>query len=147
MAEKLNEEVTVGESQFQSGEYDTIKTSRVDVEKIEEIEITFKFFSFHRLQAIGSLFVLIAISMLPLFLLGGSLGILILEYWGPDFRLHRSGYWRPERQDVARISPFPRSCGCGPIRRRGLRSHRTTIPCNLWNHSYHHRYGCCGYST
>ena len=68
------DQVTVGESQLGNGEWETVKTSRVDVEKIEEIEVTFKFFSFHRLQAIGSLFVLVAISLLPLFLLGGSLG-------------------------------------------------------------------------
>lgn len=85
MSDKLDEQVTVGESQLQSGEWETLKTSRVDVEKIEEIEVTFKFFSFHRLQAIGALFVLVAISMLPLFLLGGSVGISFLKYWESDF--------------------------------------------------------------
>ena len=120
MAEKLNEEVTVGESQFQSGEYDTIKTSRVDVEKIEEIEITFKFFSFHRLQAIGALFVLVAISMLPLFLLGGSVGIPSSSIGSLIFRKYCSGYWWCECQDMARIGPFSWSCGCGPVRRCGL---------------------------
>jgi len=76
-----NEQSTVGESHLGNGEWETLKTSKVDVEqKIEEIEITFKFFSFHRIQAIGSLFVLIAVSLLPLFLIGGSLGT-FLTFW------------------------------------------------------------------
>jgi len=71
---QVDEKMTVGESSHVvNGEWETLKTSRVDIEKIEEIEVTVKFFSFHRIQAIGSLFVLVAISLLPLFLLGGSL--------------------------------------------------------------------------
>jgi hypothetical protein len=52
------------------------KGSKTDVEsKVEEIEIEtpFRHFSFRRLQAIGALFALIGASLLPLFLIGGSL--------------------------------------------------------------------------
>lgn len=69
-----NEHGLVGENRLGNGEWETVKTSRIDVEKIEEIEVTFRFFSFKRLQTLGALFVLLAISLLPLFLLGGSLG-------------------------------------------------------------------------
>lgn len=50
-----------------------------DIEsKLEEIEIPFRHFSHKRLQAIGALGGLIAISILPLFTIGGAIGIVLL---------------------------------------------------------------------
>lgn len=118
-----NEQMTVGEeSHVVNGEWETLKTSRVDVEKIEEIEVTFKFFSFHRIQAIGSLFVLVAISLLPLFLLGGSLGKFpIFEVpWFLTIRKHGSGYWWCGCQDMACVGPFPWFGRRRSVRGRGI---------------------------
>src|SRR5271163_1061827 len=59
---------------------DAKESMKVDVEaKGDDVEVPFRFFSFHRLQAMGALASLIAISLLPLFTVGGSLGIIFLS--------------------------------------------------------------------
>jgi MFS family permease len=53
---------------------DEIKESKPDIEaKVDEVGVPFRHLSFKRILAITSLFGLLAISMLPLFLIGGSL--------------------------------------------------------------------------
>ena len=64
---------------------DANRTLKTDIEKadIEELkdegEVPFRFASFKRIQAFAALAGLIAISILPLFTIPGSLGIIFLE--------------------------------------------------------------------
>lgn len=65
-----------------------LQTSKHEIEsKVEEIEAPFRHFVFKRIQAINSLLLLIAISLLPLFLIGGSLCISPSFYLSANFQL------------------------------------------------------------
>jgi hypothetical protein len=60
----------------------TLKTDmeKGDIEEMKEVgETPFRFASFKRIQAFAALTGLIAISLLPLFSIAGSLGIIFLE--------------------------------------------------------------------
>jgi hypothetical protein len=72
------------------------QTLKTDLEaKVEEIEIPFRFWARKRLEALASLGGLIAISILPLFTIGGALGMNGLGD-DSDCRKRGSGYWRRE---------------------------------------------------
>jgi len=60
----------------------TLKTDmeKGDIEELkDEVEVPFRFASFKRIQAFAALAGLIAISLLPLFTIAGSLGMIFLQ--------------------------------------------------------------------
>jgi hypothetical protein len=72
------------------------QTLKTDLEaKVEEVEIPFRFWARKRLEAIAALGGLIAISILPLFTIGGSIGMNPLSD-DSDCSKHGSRYWRRE---------------------------------------------------
>jgi hypothetical protein len=70
---------------------DASQKMHVDIEsKIEEIEIPFRHLSRKRIEAIACMGGLIALSLLPLFTIGGSIGE-FLKYMGSNCRQNSSG--------------------------------------------------------
>ena len=99
---------------------DANRTLKTDMEKgdIEELkderEVPFRFASFKRIQALAALTGLIAISLLPLFSISGSLGMIFLET-GADCSIYSAGDRRARYFYVVAFSSFAQPCGRGTV--------------------------------